>query len=260
MIEGIDFSYFNSELETMTFEEKSNLSTKDAEEVANFLIDRLSEKYNLKRYYMRSAQEQSATNQQEEAALKGAGGRDDSKVNPEIGVREEDVLSNSGKKIIVTEQNGNYTREVAAQTDSINMTNGAAVSGGTSSENYNSPSFNGEEPSIQMDEKQQREILKTYYIQGEDIFDLVDGEFKQIGTLYTDGYYISPEGKLCHNNEEMGLIEDMHEIADSKKNDNAHIRTLKKNNQINGNISFGLVLMIIGLLSLMSVFLYYLLK
>lgn len=233
VLENVSYFALEEELKKLFGDEKMNLESKSVEEIADMVLDRVSQ--NKKQYYFESKDKYVAKDDYEKASMNAT--NQDDKVNTEIGIIQRDPNERTNNTYQAVERDkGHYT-----------LVN-SSVSEVESKKIEEQP-----ESERSVTEVESREEEKVYYI---DLVtqDIYDEEHQKIGNM-REGYQINFDNNhLMKNGKEIGSIGDFASLGNQISNHKNNVRTLKKDNE--GIVDFQTFFLLIFIMSVLMGSLY----
>ena len=221
----VSLDEMKDELENVLVDDSVNIDNLSEEEVANLVLDRISEKK--KQYYMESSRNYEAKDEKEQAALNAT--KADDKVNTEIGVvkkNPEDAM-------------GNSYRAVERDGDNYNVVN-PSVNEVSSIDNNNE----SDDVDLTNNEIESRDEEKIYYLDSNN-GDIYNKDGEKVGNL-SDGYRVNPEdNSLSKDGIKLGMLDDINSMGKSNNMNKPKVRTLEKTEDNAGIIDIRIMLYVI---------------
>ena len=221
----VSLDEMKDELENVLVDDSVNIDNLSEEEVANLVLDRISEKK--KQYYMESSRNYEAKDEKEQAALNAT--KADDKVNTEIGVvkkNPEDAM-------------GNSYRAVERDGDNYNVVN-PSVNEVSSIDNNNER----DDVDLTNNEIESRDEEKIYYLDNNN-GDIYNKDGEKIGNL-SEGYRVNSEdNSLSKDGIKLGMLDDINSMGKSNNMNKPKVRTLEKPPENAGIIDIRIMLYVI---------------
>ena len=222
-----------------------------SEEERNDLLSRevLS---NRKQYKLEEANQQVAYDKAGETAINVAE-REGGLVNAELNVVQHDVTRDNQYSTV--ERNGENVQVVNPSVAQTNVSTSGGVFSGESTTSGASDFQNYEEPTMSMEEQQERELVEQVFFVDEE-GNIFNNNADIIGKLGNDGYRINYEdNSLVRYDKIVGYIGDYNDMGKTTNNTHSkpNVRTLKKeNNRSVGFVSLPVIMFVLSALLLIG--------